>query len=79
MSPGEAGRDGPAHGSCCRDKAGGAGEHLSPTWAGIHGTELSAQDKTIIFCGFIGKEIFAAAPSVWVTVMGKRYLFRCFM
>lgn len=77
--PGEAGGDVPAHGSCCRDKAKGALEHLSPTQAVINDTELSEQDKTMIFGVFIGKEIFERAPSIWVMVTGKRHLFRCIM
>lgn len=79
MSPVEAGGDMPAHGSCCGDKAKGADEHLSPTQAVINGNKLSEQDKMMIFGMFIGKEIFEGAPSIWVTVTGKSYLFRCIM
>lgn len=77
--PGEAGGDVPARGSCCGDKAKGAHEHPSPTQAVINDTELSEQDKMMIFGVFIGKEIFEGAPSIWVMVTGKRYLFRCVM
>lgn len=79
MSLVEASGEVPAHGSCCRDKAKGAGEHLSPTQAVINGTKSSEQDKMMIFGMFIGKEIFEGAPSICVTVMGKRYLFQCSM